>query len=82
MWKDRTTGTYYGINKTKVQLTETIRGKETLLIKSENVLATARKYYGCDTMTGMQLENDVILPNRLIFNLFFFKLLLVGWRFN
>jgi leishmanolysin len=37
---------------------KTIRGKNTTLLKSPNVLATAREYYNCSSIEGMQLENE------------------------
>jgi hypothetical protein len=35
-----------------------IRGKPTYILMSRNILATAKKYYACETVEGMQLEND------------------------
>ncbi|EAR97451.2 leishmanolysin family protein (macronuclear) [Tetrahymena thermophila SB210] len=38
--------------------TQTLRGISTKLLGSPNVLATAQKYFGCQTLQGMQLENQ------------------------
>ncbi|KAL4453893.1 hypothetical protein ABPG74_003776 [Tetrahymena malaccensis] len=38
--------------------TQKIRGLDTKILGSPNVLATAQKYYGCPTLKGMQLENQ------------------------
>ncbi|KAL4453891.1 hypothetical protein ABPG74_003774 [Tetrahymena malaccensis] len=35
-----------------------VRGIQTNLLGSPNVLAVAKKYYGCSTLQGMQLENQ------------------------
>ncbi|EAR96682.2 leishmanolysin family protein (macronuclear) [Tetrahymena thermophila SB210] len=42
----------------KLITTQTLRGIQTSLLGSPNVLATAQKYYGCQTLQGMQLENQ------------------------
>ncbi|EAR96681.1 leishmanolysin family protein (macronuclear) [Tetrahymena thermophila SB210] len=42
----------------KLISTQTLRGIQTNLLGSPNVLATAKKYYGCPTLQGMQLENQ------------------------
>ncbi|KAL4453892.1 hypothetical protein ABPG74_003775 [Tetrahymena malaccensis] len=38
--------------------TQKIRGFDTKMLGSPNVLATAQKYYECPTLKGMQLENQ------------------------
>ena len=57
---DPKTGKYYSENDNVKEIfkTATIRGKKTYLLSSKNILETARKYYGCPTLEGMQLEND------------------------
>ena len=48
------TGNYYGYEGVKeIFKTVTIRGKNTYLLMSKNILETARKYYGCPTLEGM-----------------------------
>lgn len=57
-WLDTSVGALYGADTSKITTTQTIRGFSTTVLKSPNVLATARKYYNCNTLTGMQLENQ------------------------
>ena len=53
-WVDSATGNYYAATyKSKIMKTVTIRGISTNILFSKNVLATARKYYGCSSMEGM-----------------------------
>lgn len=42
-----------------------IRGFNTTILYSKNVLKTARKYYNCDSLTGMQMENQVNNINKI-----------------
>ena len=73
-WIDKSTGKTYGLfNIGKVALTENIRGLPTKIISSDKVKATARKYYGCDSLTGMQFENEVIFT-KILFLRFSFKI--------
>ena len=57
IWWDFDNNNLYLEDVSKIVGFETIRGFNTTIIKSTNVLNVARKYYGCDTLTGMQLEN-------------------------
>ena len=59
-WINPSTGNYYGYEKlSKISKTVLKRGLQTYVLFSPNVLETARKYYNCPTMEGMQLENEV-----------------------
>ncbi|EGR29768.1 leishmanolysin family protein, putative [Ichthyophthirius multifiliis] len=57
-WINPQTGNYYDNEINNYVRTVPIRGKQTIIMSTPNVLATARKYYGCPTLEGMQLEND------------------------
>ena len=53
-WIDPATNDFYGkSNVSKIIKTINIRGKPTIILFSENVLKTARKYYNCTTLEGM-----------------------------
>ena len=53
-WVDPETGNYYTeANTSKITKIITIRDIPTSILFSKNILATARKYYGCSTMEGM-----------------------------
>ena len=57
-WVDPATGNYYtAANTSKITKTVTIRGISTNILFAKNTLDTARKYYSCSTLEGMQLEN-------------------------
>jgi len=60
-WINPATGSSYGsadLGLIKSSAT-TIRSLSTTSLMSANVLKTAKKYYNCPTLTGMQLENQV-----------------------
>ncbi|EGR32338.1 leishmanolysin family protein, putative, partial [Ichthyophthirius multifiliis] len=57
-WINPQTGDYYDNEINNYVKTVPIRGKQTIIMFTPNVLATARKYYGCPNLEGMQLEND------------------------
>lgn len=48
---------YEADNLNLIKSTEIIRELSTTILKSKNVLNTARKYYDCPTLSGMQFEN-------------------------
>ncbi|EGR28964.1 leishmanolysin family protein, putative [Ichthyophthirius multifiliis] len=59
LWIDPDTGKYYGqYGLPKITRDVIIRGLKTSIVYSKNILLTARKYYNCPTMEGMQLENE------------------------
>ncbi|KAL4453890.1 hypothetical protein ABPG74_003773 [Tetrahymena malaccensis] len=58
-WYDRASNSLLGQAGASKQIyAQTLRGIQTNLLGSPNVQATARKYYGCQTIQGMQLENQ------------------------
>ncbi|EGR28962.1 leishmanolysin family protein, putative [Ichthyophthirius multifiliis] len=59
LWIDPDTGKYYGqYGLHKITRDVIYRGLKTQIVFSKNILLTARKYYNCPTMEGMQLENE------------------------
>ncbi|EGR30430.1 leishmanolysin family protein, putative [Ichthyophthirius multifiliis] len=58
-WINPQTGQYYGQYGLS-QITKIViyRSLPTTLVMTKNILQTARKYYACPTMEGMQLENE------------------------
>ncbi|EGR30431.1 leishmanolysin family protein, putative [Ichthyophthirius multifiliis] len=58
-WINPQTGQYYGQYGLS-QITKIViyRGLPTTLVMTKNILQTARKYYACPNMEGMQLENE------------------------
>jgi proprotein convertase subtilisin/kexin type 5 len=56
-WLNSATNKEYGDKLNLIVSNETIRGFITTILKSTNVLNTARKYYNCPTLSGMQIEN-------------------------
>ena len=53
-WVNPETGKYYtSANTSKIIKATTMRGFETNILYSPTVLATAKKYYGCDSIEGM-----------------------------
>ncbi|EGR26904.1 leishmanolysin family protein, putative [Ichthyophthirius multifiliis] len=58
-WINPETGQYYGqYGLPKITKTVIYRGLPTKIVFTKNILLTARKYYACPTMEGMQLENE------------------------
>ncbi|EGR31787.1 leishmanolysin family protein, putative [Ichthyophthirius multifiliis] len=57
-WINPLTQNFYDDEINNYVRTVSIRGKQTVIISTPNILATARKYFGCPTLQGMQLEND------------------------
>ena len=48
---------YYQPHENTMKQVTTSRGTTVWEIRTENVVAEARRYFGCPTMTGMELEN-------------------------
>lgn len=58
-WIDPETGSYYLDNVSKITLKKTVFGVDNVIVlKSKNVLQTARDYYKCDSLEGLPMENQ------------------------
>ncbi|EGR33968.1 leishmanolysin family protein, putative [Ichthyophthirius multifiliis] len=58
-WIDPSTKSFYGQTfRDKILTQRTIRNLTTDILYSQNVLQTTRKYYDCENLEGMQLENQ------------------------
>ncbi|EGR26987.1 leishmanolysin family protein, putative [Ichthyophthirius multifiliis] len=57
-WIDPSTGKTYKKGNNQIQKTVNVRGKETIMLFSQNILDVTRKHFKCQNAEGITLENE------------------------